>query len=150
MLGTLSVLLDAAGAGAGAARESGCVCHLWQQKVEKKMAAASGIALELVEFLNAAPTPFHAVGMLGYILLFFTISFLLSCLSPTKLRIGFWGSLGFGFGKSGFFWFYFARVFSCFGYEGRMKKVFLCFRGGGCLWLGFIVVVLQQRKPNRG
>jgi aspartyl aminopeptidase len=27
----------------------------------EKMAAASGIALELVEFLNAAPTPFHAV-----------------------------------------------------------------------------------------
>jgi hypothetical protein len=95
------------------------------------MAAASGIASELLEFLNAAPTPFHAVGMLGYILLFFTISILFSCLSPTKLRTGFWGRLGFGFGKSDFFGFYFARVFSRFVYEGRMTKVFLCFRGRG-------------------
>ncbi len=32
VLGTLyvRVLLGAAGAGAGAARECGCVCHLWQ------------------------------------------------------------------------------------------------------------------------
>jgi hypothetical protein len=74
---------------------------------------------------------FPRCGYVGYILLFFTISFFFSCLSPTKLWIGFWGTLGFGFGKSDLFLFYFARVFSCFGYEGRIKKVFLCFRGGG-------------------
>lgn len=74
------------------------------------MAAASGIAVELLEFLNAAPTPFHAVGMLGYILRFFTISFLFSCLSlPQNSGLGFGGAWDLVLGS---------RIYFCFILRG--------------------------------
>ncbi len=113
------------------------------------MAAASGIALELLEFLNAAPTPFHAVGMLDISFssspyLFFSLVSL-----PQNSGLGFGGPWDLVLGSRIYFCFILRGFSLALDTKEGLRRFFSASVGGG-LWLGFVVVVLQQRKPNRG